>query len=118
MNERMNVNKDDSKVKFLLCQVPADLLLGGSASRISRERSGELVRSFSLSVSFHHGSQCSYITWGINIRLDGGPVQRGILTPKIPKKYKRTQSRWNKPAEPKQGCREEQHAKEASFSIA
>jgi hypothetical protein len=36
------------------------------------ESSGGPIRSFSLSVSFHHGSPCSYITWGMNNWHVGG----------------------------------------------
>jgi hypothetical protein len=36
-----------------------------TAGRIARESGGQ-IRSFSLSISFHHGFPCTYITWGIN----------------------------------------------------
>jgi hypothetical protein len=33
---------------------------------------GRRIRSFPLSISFHHGFPCSYIAWGINNRLVAG----------------------------------------------
>jgi hypothetical protein len=46
-----------------------DFLLDDSPDRISRQL-WWTNQEFPLSISFHHGSPCSFITWGMN----SGPV--------------------------------------------
>jgi hypothetical protein len=53
----------EGKIHHLLCHVPPDLLLDGSASRIARECSGGRIK-FPQLISFYHCSPCSYINQG------------------------------------------------------
>jgi transcription elongation factor GreA-like protein len=73
VRNHFSANKDASKAKIhnFLCQVPPDLLVDGSAGRMSRECSDGQI-SFLLLISFHHGSLCTHITWGIKNRPVGG----------------------------------------------
>jgi hypothetical protein len=48
------------------CFATRQLLVGFSVS------SDGQIRGFPLSISFHYGSPCSYITWGMNNRPVGG----------------------------------------------
>jgi hypothetical protein len=65
------MNKDTSNAKFIFFAkffrfAPRWVLIELSASFSGR------IKSFPLSISFRHGSPCSYITWGINDRHVGG----------------------------------------------
>jgi hypothetical protein len=44
------------------------------------ESSGRWIRSFPLSTSFHHGSPCSFISWGWTTGLLVAAAQRHSLT--------------------------------------
>jgi hypothetical protein len=60
------------EIRNFLRPVHPDLLPDGSSGRTARERSGGQIRSSPILTSFHHGSPCSYITWGMNNRPVGG----------------------------------------------
>jgi hypothetical protein len=54
-----------------LRHVPPASLIDGSEGRVAREL-WWTNQEISSSLSFHHGSPCSYITWEINNGLVGG----------------------------------------------
>jgi hypothetical protein len=60
------MNKILRKTKFITPFNRSSCMLG------LPERSGGRIRSFPLSISFHRGSPCSYVTWGMNNRLVSG----------------------------------------------
>jgi hypothetical protein len=68
------------KICRFICAIPPDFLLDGCAGRIARYRCGGRIRSFLLSISFHHGAPCSYIPWVMNNRPVVAVVQRRSLT--------------------------------------
>jgi hypothetical protein len=63
----MNFERPNSSVPS---PVPCALLPDNSAGRISREL--WWMNQILLSISFHHISAYSYITWGTNTRSVGG----------------------------------------------